>query len=208
MLKRIFLISCTLLLMAIGTSGQVFADKSDHEKPGITEDADKCKKDGYKNLTDDKGKPFKNQGQCMKFVNHGGSFADADTDKKQKPDKKQDATASPTLETAVATSSDAPKLDLIDGTEPWDGLLQGSGFMPGAEITKVTFESDRDTLTVGSPVGTVVDDDGTFQTERNIYWCSEYHGYGETRGTVTVEDSSGASYSQTFEMSGHCGERE
>ncbi len=31
---------------------------------------DQCKNDGWKNLTDDKGKAFKNQGQCIEFVNH------------------------------------------------------------------------------------------------------------------------------------------
>lgn len=206
MLKRLFLLTCTLLLVATGTSSPVFADKKDDNKPGITEDADKCKKDGYKDLADEKGKPFKNQGQCIKFVNHGGTFADAEAKKSDKKD--HNAKVAPTSESATATASDAPKLELIDGTEPWDGLLQGSGFTPGAEITSVTFESDREILTVGSPVGTVIGDDGTFQSVRNIYWCSEYDGYGEKRGTVTIEDSTGTSYSQTFEMSRHCGERE
>lgn len=33
-------------------------------------DKDQCKKGGWKNLQDDTGKPFKNQGDCVSFVNH------------------------------------------------------------------------------------------------------------------------------------------
>ena len=29
-----------------------------------------CKRDRWRNLTDDEGRPFKNQGACIKFVNH------------------------------------------------------------------------------------------------------------------------------------------
>jgi len=31
---------------------------------------DACKKNGYKNLTDANGNPFKNQGQCVSYFNH------------------------------------------------------------------------------------------------------------------------------------------
>jgi hypothetical protein len=35
-------------------------------------DKDACKKDGYKNLTDQNGQPFKNQGQCVSWTNGRG----------------------------------------------------------------------------------------------------------------------------------------
>lgn len=108
---------------------------------------------------------------------------------------------------SVATREPAaPVLEIVDGREPWNGYLEGSGFSPGETLTKVTFTSDRETLNLTNPVGTEINEDGTFTTERIIYWCTEYDGYGETTGTVTVEDSSGGTFSQTFDMATHCGQ--
>ncbi len=36
----------------------------------IPANKDACKKEGYKNLTDSEGHPFKNQGQCVSYYNH------------------------------------------------------------------------------------------------------------------------------------------
>ena len=38
----------------------------------VASNKDDCKKDGYKNLTDQNGKPFKNQGQCVSWTNGRG----------------------------------------------------------------------------------------------------------------------------------------
>ena len=35
---------------------------------------DQCKNGGWQTLTDSNGNGFKNQGQCIKYVNHGGEF--------------------------------------------------------------------------------------------------------------------------------------
>jgi hypothetical protein len=41
--------------------------------PPTPKSKDQCKHGGYKNFTDPKtGQPFRNQGQCVSFVNHQG----------------------------------------------------------------------------------------------------------------------------------------
>lgn len=35
---------------------------------------DQCKHGGFANVRDNNGAPFKNQGQCIKFVNGGGTL--------------------------------------------------------------------------------------------------------------------------------------
>lgn len=211
-------------------------DDKDNGKEDAKTTAEACKKDGWKLLADDDGEPFKNQGQCSKYAKDGGEFDEIDDESSNAlkddddhdnddddesnnalNDDDNDGDATQTLTTVDSNNDDAatdaqqanePVLKIIDGTKPWDGYLEGTGFTPGEELTKVTFESERETLNLTSPVGTLINDDGTFTTERIIYWCSEFHGHGETSGIVTVEDSAGESYSQTFEMATYCGAKE
>jgi hypothetical protein len=37
-------------------------------RPPVATDKDQCKDDGWRNLADDQGEPFRNQGQCVSFV--------------------------------------------------------------------------------------------------------------------------------------------
>lgn len=58
-----------------GFSGNVDAltintDTYDFELTNQPKSKDDCKKDGYKDMTDASGKPFKNQGQCVSYANH------------------------------------------------------------------------------------------------------------------------------------------
>lgn len=206
-MKRTIALILTMMLLA-GSFGPVAAKDHKPDKDDTKVTAEACKKDGWKDLTNDEGEPFKNQGQCVSYARHGGEVlpieeggdtGDVEATAEVNEDK------DPALATATAEpTGEQPELTIVDGQDPWNGYLEGSGFTPNAELTKVTFTSERTTLNVASPVGTVIDSDGTFTTERIIYWCSEFDGYGETTGTVTVEDSSGATYSQTFEMQSHC----
>ena len=211
-MKRTIALILTVVMMLAGSLGPVAAKDHKPDKDDAKVTAEECKKDGWKDLTNDDGKPFKNQGQCVSYAKQGGELApieeDGDTGAVS-----ADATATAATEgdkdpapspSTPDPESEQPILKIVDGQEPWNGYLEGSGFTPGEELTKVTFTSNRTTLNVTSPVGTVINDDGTFTTERIIYWCSEFVGYGETVGTVTVEDSSGATFSQTFEMKSHC----
>jgi hypothetical protein len=59
------------------SSGVIFAPWLIAPAPGgaciggnVATDKDQCKNDGYKNLTDANGEPFKNQGQCVSYSNH------------------------------------------------------------------------------------------------------------------------------------------
>lgn len=54
----------------------------------VANEKDQCKKDGYKNVTDANGNAFKNQGQCVSFVNH--NHGDKDHNDKDKNDDHQD----------------------------------------------------------------------------------------------------------------------
>lgn len=205
-MKRTLILLLTLLLVLGGSTSSVVAKDKDNGKDDAKAAAELCKKDGWKSLTDEDGQPFKNQGQCNKYAKQGGKLIQADDGTDASARTAATATATPTA-TATAASTEAtqvPSLEIVDGTKPWDGYLEGEGFTPGETLTKVTFTSDRETLNLTSPVGTVINADGTFTTERIIYWCSEFDGYGETTGTVTVEDSSGKTYSQTFDMAMHC----
>ena len=38
--------------------------------PAVPTDKDQCKHGGWQNLGDDQGEPFRNQGQCVSFVEH------------------------------------------------------------------------------------------------------------------------------------------
>jgi hypothetical protein len=163
-------------------------------------------------MEDADGNPFKTQGQCVSYAKQGGEVkaiepGQDDVFVLQEADSSDDKVVAPTATAdSVATRDPAvPDLTIVDGTAPWDGYLEGAGFTPGETLTEVTFASERETLNLSSPVGTVINEDGTFTTERIIYWCSEYHGYDEATGTVTVEDSSGKTYSETFDMAAHCG---
>lgn len=194
-------------------------DKQSKEDTKVTAEA--CKKNGWKDLQDADGNPFKNQGQCMSYAKQGGEveaiepgddddFTVQEDDDSDASDASADTNVTPTETAASGATQDpaVPVLKIVDGTKPWDGYLEGAGFTPGETLTKVTFESERETLNLSSPVGTVINEDGTFTTERIIYWCTEYHGYDETTGIVTVEDSSGKTYSQTFDMAIHCGPKQ
>ena len=46
--------------------------------PTVPTTKDQCKKDGYKNFVDDKGKSFKNQGQCIKYVQEHSTTVEGD----------------------------------------------------------------------------------------------------------------------------------
>ncbi len=233
-MKRTIFLILAMLLIAAGSAAPLTAkdhkpDKDEKEERKITAEA--CKKNGWKTLTtedradDEDPQAFKNQGQCMKYVKDGGDLiridpegtlaltsSDDDEDASDEDDTANDddnggVVLTVTSDASQTTSKDQPSetsLVIVGGTEPWNGYLQGTGFTPGEELTSVTFASERETLTLNSPVGTVVGDDGSFKTETIIYWCSEYHGYDEASGIVTVEDSAGKSYSQTFDMATHC----
>ena len=191
-MKRILFLLLTLLLVITASTATVTAAKDDKNDTKTT--AESCKKDGWKTLVDEDDQPFKNPGQCLKYVKDGGAL-------KQVNDEASTA--------AKATATDEqPRLKIVDGTKPWDGYLEGTGFAPGEKLTRVTFQSDRETLNLTSPFGTMINADGTFKTERIIYWCSEFNGSGETKGIVTVENSAGETYSQTFEMGAFCGPKE
>ncbi len=49
-----------------------------------------CKKDGWKNLTDENGKPFKNQGQCVSWVEHQKDHDDDHDNEHKGKDKKHE----------------------------------------------------------------------------------------------------------------------
>ena len=40
---------------------------------------ERCKNEGWRTVTHDGGQPFRNQGECVSFVNHGGQFDSAGT---------------------------------------------------------------------------------------------------------------------------------
>jgi hypothetical protein len=188
-------------------------DKESKDDTKVTAEA--CKKNGWRDMEDADGNPFKTQGQCVSYAKQGGEVkaiepGQDDVFVLQEADSSDDKVVAPTATAdSVATRDPAvPDLTIVDGTAPWDGYLEGAGFTPGETLTEVTFASERETLNLSSPVGTVINEDGTFTTERIIYWCSEYHGYDEATGTVTVEDSSGKTYSQKFDMAAHCGPTE
>lgn len=211
-MKRNLPLILAMMMLLAGSFGQVAAKDHKQDKDETKVTTEECKKDGWKTLTNDEGTPFRNQGQCVSYANHGGELAPIEENGDIGTDNAE-ATATAAAEgdkdPAPSTStpdpaSEQPILNIVDGQEPWNGYLEGTDFTPGEELTKVTFSSDRTTLNVSSPVGTVIENDGTFTTERIIYWCSEFDGYGETVGTVTVEDWSGAIYNQTFEMKSHC----
>jgi hypothetical protein len=50
-----------------GTVGEVFTMTGTLTTP-VPTDKDQCKNGGWRNLADDQGQPFKNQGQCVSFV--------------------------------------------------------------------------------------------------------------------------------------------
>lgn len=214
--RVITLLLTTILIVSVATiSVAAKDDRVDEDDTKVT--AEMCKKNGWKDLKDANGKPFKNQGQCVSYAKHGGELQGIEPDESDDvtPEVADDSDTSAAdsggeaSSTATATSTSTPEagvpvLVIVDGQDPWNGYLEGSGFTPGATLTKVMFESDREALTLASPVGTVIEADGTFITERIIYWCTEFDGHGATVGTVTVEDSSGATYKQTFEMASHC----
>jgi hypothetical protein len=50
-----------------GAVGDVFTMTGTLTTP-VPTDKDQCKKGGWRNLADDQGEPFKNQGQCVSFV--------------------------------------------------------------------------------------------------------------------------------------------
>jgi hypothetical protein len=217
MKRTIFLIMTILLVM--GGSIVAASAKDDKDEKDSKDDtrvtAEACKKNGWRDLEDADGDPFKSQGQCVSYAKQGGEVkaiepGDDDDFILQEADDSGDKAVAPTVtaESVATREPTAPVLTIIDGTKPWDGYLEGAGFTPGETLTEVTFASERETLSLSSPVGTVINEDGTFTTERIIYWCSEYHGYDEATGTVTVEDSSGKTYSQTLEMADHCGQKE
>jgi hypothetical protein len=221
-MKRTILLIMTILLVMGGSIATASAkdhkdDKESKQETRVTVEA--CKKNGWRDLEDADGNPFKSQGQCVSYAKQGGEvkaiepgeddeFVLQEVDDSNDSDDSGDKRIAPTAASVATREPAAPILTIIDGTAPWNGYLEGTGFTPGETLTKVTFASDRETLDLTTPVGTEINEDGTFTTERIIYWCSEYHGYGETTGTVTVEDSSGSTYSQTFEMASHCGPKE
>jgi hypothetical protein len=46
-------------------------DTYNFELTNVAQTKDDCKNNGWKNVTDDEGNPFKNQGDCIQFVNTG-----------------------------------------------------------------------------------------------------------------------------------------
>ncbi|CAN5161901.1 hypothetical protein BH11PAT1_BH11PAT1_6280 [soil metagenome] len=59
----------------IGTPGQIHIDNISVKTqvvggPNTPTSKDQCKKDGHKNLTDDNGQSFRNQGRCVSYFNH------------------------------------------------------------------------------------------------------------------------------------------
>lgn len=210
-MKRVLIVTLAVLLTAVGTAAPAMADESD-QKSDTKVTKEMCKKGGWKDLTDEDGNSFKNQGQCVSHAAQGGELegiepdSDFDDDEKQVTVSKNDAeaTAAAMATSSASTRDSDAELTMVDGRVPWDGYLEGTGFTPGESITDVSFKSDRVTLVLTTPIGTEIDEDGAFQTPANTYWCTEFDGHGETSGTITVRDSSGFSYSQTFDMEEYC----
>ena len=175
MKRLLILITAVLLILAGTTSAVVAADKK--PKDDTKQTSELCKKDGWKDVVDDDGKPFKNQGKCVEYTKKGGELHEKNPE---------------------------PTLEIVDGTIPWDGYLRGTGYTPGAEISSVTFTTEHDTLTVNSPVGTGINEDGTFESEPGVYWCSEFHYHQQDSATLTVEDSAGKRHSEEVDLAGHC----
>ena len=88
---------------------------------GNSEAAAACRHGGYRTVTDEAGNPFRNSGQCVRYVARGGTLL-------------------PVSPVATLTVTDNVIRTNIFGPAN-DFLLSGSGFLPNAALL-ITFETD------------------------------------------------------------------
>jgi hypothetical protein len=60
---------------SVGSVGREFTMTGTLTTPSpVATERDQCKHDGWQNLVDDQGEPFRNQGHCVSFVAHSGAL--------------------------------------------------------------------------------------------------------------------------------------